>query len=504
MKSSNSIVNGVNPTLEMNKARGQKLGRLAALLGLTLVAGCTISPNYQRPTPLGENPIPATFGDPAIANSTAWKTAQPAAGLPRGNWWELYGDPELNRLESLTASENQQLAVALANFTQARAAAKISEADVFPQATGAATATRQRTSANTTAKTSNTFNTFNLTANASWEVDLWGRVHQEIAGAQARLTASADDLESLRLSLQAEVAIDYFTLRALDAQAELLDKTIASYQQALEVTTNRRNNGVASELDVSQAETQLKSAQAQVPVLDLQRGQLRHALAVLCGQVATSFAVAPSTAEATNPPEIPIAIPSELLESRPDIAAAERRMAAANADIGLAKAAYYPKVQLIGTAGLESISTSNLFDLPSRLWALGPSLQVPIFNGGKNQAQLNASKAAYDGTVATYRQTVLAAFQEVEDQLATQLLLSRQLDEEEAALKAAQHTLDISTNRYQAGVGQYLDVISAQATQLTHRQRTVQLGWQRLSASVSLIKSLGSGWNNADKTPKNN
>jgi NodT family efflux transporter outer membrane factor (OMF) lipoprotein len=294
--------------------------------------------------------------------------------------------------------------------------------------------------------------------------------------------------------VQAEVAGDYFTLRALGAQSDLLLQSSVAYKRALEMTQNRHKAGIASDLDVAQAETQLKSAQAQIPAVDLQRAQLRHALAVLCGQVATTFALAPNTAASTNLPTTPVAVPSEWLESRPDIAAAERRMAAANANIGVAKAAFYPRVLLNGSGGFESVNAGDLFAWPSHVWAIGPTLQLPIFTGGRNRAQLASARAAYDGTVAAYRQTVLTAFQDVEDQLAAQRLLALELNEETAALASAQRTLDISNNRYKAGVEQYLDVIVAQSVQLAHKQNVVQLNGQKLAASVSLIKALGAGW----------
>jgi NodT family efflux transporter outer membrane factor (OMF) lipoprotein len=446
--------------------------------------------------------MPAAFGDTAITNAGDWKTAEPSAHLSRGAWWKIYTDAELNRLETLAASNNQQIAVALANFEQARAAAKVARADFFPQINASPSATRQRTSANAspaTAGKSSTFNTFNVSADASWELDLWGRIRRNVEGARATFTASADDLESAKLSVRAEVASDYFTLRALDAQSDLLNQTAVAYQHALELTQNRHKAGIASDLDVAQAETQLKSAKAQIPAVDLQRAQLRHALAVLCGQVATTFALTPDTVASTNLPAIPVAVPSEWLERRPDISAAERRMAAANANIGVARAAFYPRVLLNGSGGFESISASDVFAWPSHLWAIGPTLQLPIFTGGRNRAQLASARAAYDGTVATYRQTVLTAFQDVEDQLAAQRLLAQQLDEETAALASAERTLIISNNRYKAGVEQYLDVIVAQATELTHKQNAVQLNGQKLTASVSLIKALGAGWNTDNK-----
>jgi len=487
MKNTTSITNG------------QYQLTLLAVLASIRLTGCAVGPDYQRPPALPANPMPAAFGAAAITNLGNWKTAEPSAHRPRGHWWELYDDAELNRLEGIAATNNQQIAVALANFEQAHAAVSATTADFFPQLSTSPSATRQRTSANASPTSaasgkSVTYNSFNVSADASWELDLWGRIRRQVESARATYAASADDLESAKLSVQAAVAADYFTLRALDAQADVFIQTAAAYRHALELTQHRHQAGIASELDVAQAETQLKSAQAQIPAVDLQRAQLRHALAVLCGQVATTFALTPTAVAASNLPAIPVTVPSEWLESRPDISAAERRVAAANANLGVAKAAFYPKVLLNGSGGFDSVSASDLFTWPSHLWAIGPTLQLPIFTGGRNRAQLASARAAYDATVATYRQTVLAAFQDVEDQLAAQSLLTKQLDEETAALSSAQRTLDISNNRYKAGVEQYLDVIVAQSVQLSHKQNVVQLKGQKLAASVALIKAMGAGW----------
>jgi NodT family efflux transporter outer membrane factor (OMF) lipoprotein len=443
--------------------------------------------------------VPAKFGDISITNAGEWKTAEPAAQLPRGAWWNIYADAELNRLETLSASNNQQVAVAVANFDQARAAVKEAQANFFPQISANPSATRQRTSANASSggnnSSSRTFNTFNVSADASWELDFFGRIRRQTESARAQFNASADDLESLKLTVQAEVAMDYFTLRALDARSASLQQTAVAYAHALELTQNRKKSGVADELDVAQAETLLKNTRAQIPAMDLQRAQTRHALAVLCGQPATTFALTAETTGSTHLPAIPLSVPSEWLESRPDISAAERRMAAANANVGVAKAAFYPRILLNGSGGFLSISASTLFNSPSQLWAVGPTLQLPLFTGGANRAQLASAKAAYNGAVATYRQTVLTAFQDVEDQLAAQYYLASQLDEEVAALTSARRALDIANNRYKAGVEQYLDVIVVQTSELTHEQTVIQLRGQRLAASVSLIKALGAGRN---------
>ncbi len=495
---------------QAGQTRADATGRarliFAALSFGVLASGCAVGPDYHRPSALGNEALPAVFGETAVTNAGAWKTASPAAGWPRGAWWEVFHDDELNRLETLATTNNQEIAVAAANLAQARAAVGVARADYLPQVSGPVSATRQSLSAHASPTSASagrhiTFSQFNLAADASWELDLWGRIRRAVEGARARFAASADDLESAKLSLQAEVAMDYFVLRSLDVQSALLSETTEAYRRALELTQNRHRSGIATDLDVAQAETQLKSAQAQIPAVDLQRAQTRHALAVLSGQAAGTFALTPDTAAATNVPAVPLSVPSEWLEHRPDVTAAERRMAAANADVGMAKAAFYPRVLLNGSGGFESISASTWFTWPSRLWAVGPTLEWPLFTGGRNRAQLAAARAAYEAAVAAYRQTVLAAFQDVEDQLAAQVLLAKQLEEERAALGAAHRALDLSNNRYKAGVEQYLDVIVAQAAVLNHEQSVAQLSGQRLAASVALIKAMGAGWT-AEGTPK--
>ncbi len=479
--------------------------RTFPLLAL-LLAGCAVGPNYHQPAALGTNTMPAAFAGAASTNLGEWKLAQPSAHLPRGSWWELFGDPELNRLESLATASNQQLAAALANFQQARALVNVARADFFPQLAANPSYARQRVSAGESRGAASsskgfTFNTFSVPLDATWELDLWGRVRREVEGARARLTASADDLESSKLAIQAEVAIDYFTLRSLDAQEQVLRETVATYRRSLQLTQDRRKAGIATELDVSQAQTQLATAEAQIPAVQLQRANTLHALAVLCGQAPPAFQVS-GDQDALDVarkafdagPGIPVAVPSELLEHRPDIAAAERRMASANADVGLAYAAFFPRVTLNASGGFLSVDANSVFNWQNRAWSFGPALSLPLFTGGRNRAQLASARAAYDTAVADYRQTVLSAFQDVEDQLAAQRLLTRQLEAETAALKSAHRTLDISMIRYKGGVITYLEVAIAQSSELAHRQTVVQLSGQRLAAGVSLIKALGGGW----------
>ena len=479
--------------------------RLLPLLAL-LLPGCAVGPNYHQPAALGTNAMPPAFTGAASTNTALWQPAQPAAQLPRGSWWEMFGDAELNHLETLATTNNQQLAAALANFQQARALVKVARADFFPQLSADPSLTRQRISANQSAGAAAssrgfTFDTFSVPLDASWELDLWGRVRREVEGARATLAASADDLESSKLAIQAEVAADYFSLRSLDAQDQLLQETVVAYRRSLELTENRRNGGIATDLDVSQAQTQLATTQAQIPAVQLQRATFLHALAVLCGEPAPAFSVnatrgalAAARQALVAGPAIPLSVPSALLEHRPDIAGAERSVAAANANVGLAYAAFYPRVVINGLAGFQSVDASTLFKWDSRVWSVGPSLTLPLFTGGRNRAQLAAARAAYDATVANYRQTVLSAFQDVEDQLSAQHLLARQLEAENEALKSARRTLDISMDKYKGGVITYLDVVVAQSAALSLEQTVVQLNAQRLSASVSLIKALGAGW----------
>ena len=466
-----------------------------------LVTGCAVGPDYQRPAALASAAMPAAYAGTGSSKPGKWKPAQPSAHLSRGAWWQLYNDAELNRLESLAGSNNQQLATAYANFQQARALVNVARADAFPQFATAPGITRQQTNGSLSGGNGTTLNSFSIPLDASWELDLWGRVRRQVEAAHANLTASADDLQSAKLAVQAEVAIDYITLRALEAQKNLLEETGKTYQRSLELTQDRRAGGIATDYDVSLAETQLKSTEAQVPAVTLQRAKLMHALATLCGQPATNFSVKPATASPPSTPAIPAGVPSELLERRPDVAAAERRMAAANATVGVANAAFYPRVTLSGSGGIQATAASRLFNGSSRLWSVGPALNLPVFTGGRNTANLAAARASYEATVANYRQTVLGAFQDVEDQLAAQHLLAQQLAAESAALKSARRTLEISNTRYQGGVLTYLDVATAQSAALAHEMTVVQLSANRVAASVALIKALGAGWHAAGNNP---
>ena len=491
-------LNGVEVPSSPRAALGPGMFLIACLTGAIAISGCKVGPDYARPEPLGTNATPAGFSGAPATNETAWKPAEPSAHLPRGAWWDLFSDPELQRLEALSMAQNQQLAGALARLDEARAAFSLARADLFPQVSLNPSYVRQRTSANEpsnghAAGISPTYNTFLLQLQAGWEVDLWGRIRRQAESSQARLTASEADLETVKLALQAELATDYFALRSLDSEYDLLQRTTDAYRKSLQLTLNRRKGGVASDLDVAQAQTQLETANATLPAIRLQRLSLVHAVATLCGQPATGFGLPPMTNQAVLP-RVPVGVPSELLERRPDIATAEQLVAAANAQIGVAVGAFYPRVTFNGLAGLQSVDASTWFNWPSRFWAFGPSLDLPLFTGGRNRAQLAFAKAAYRETVANYRQTVLTAFQEVEDQLATQTLLKAQVEAQTAALLAAQHNLEIANNRYRAGLITYLEVAIAQSSALNIERTVVQLQGQKLIAAVGLVKALGGGW----------
>ncbi|MBI5821023.1 MAG: efflux transporter outer membrane subunit [Verrucomicrobia bacterium] len=469
-----------------------KLRPLAISMTCALLAGCAVGPDYERPAALKSQPLPKSFaGD--------WKTAQPAAHLPRGAWWEVFKDAELNRLESAAMSANESLAASVARFNQARALVDIARSDFFPQLSFNGSATRERTSKNEPssgkpAGQAYNFNTFTVPLEMSWEPDLWGRIRRRTEAASARLSASADDVEAVRLAIQGAVAADYFALRTFDAELALVADTVETFRRSLELTRNRRKGGVASDLDVSEAETQLRTAEGQLPALQLQRAKLGHALATLCGQPAMTFTTPANPTQLLAPPAVPPTLPSELLERRPDIAATERQMAAANADVGVAQCAFFPRLVFDGLAGFQSINAGTVFNWPSRVWAVGPTLELPIFTGGRNTAQLAAARAAYDETVANYRQTVLTAFQEIEDQLAAQQLLVKLLDAETAALAAASRTQEIANNRYRAGLVTYLEVATAQSAAFDRNRAVVRIQGERCVATVGLIKALGGGW----------
>jgi multidrug efflux system outer membrane protein len=476
--------------------------RLSTLAAALALAGCAVGPDYHRPAPLPAQATPKSFATDGT-NAVAWKVAQPSANQPRGAWWRIFGDAELSRLESLALTNNQNIAAAVSRLEEARQLTAAARSEFYPQLNAGGTpggdASRQRTSVNQPlagqpAGVSHTYDTFTAPIYLGWELDLWGRVRRQTEAARERFTASADDLESARLEVAAGVAADYFALRTLDDEFALITNTIEAYRRSLELTQNRRRGGIVSDLDVAQAAAQLHSAEVRLPDLRLRRAQTLHALAVLCGESPVNFTAAASRETAAAIPQIPLGLPSELLEHRPDIAAAERRMAAANADVGVAKSAFFPAIKFNGVAGLQSVSAGSLFDWPSRFWSVGPNIDLPLFTGGLNTASLARSRAAYNESVATYRQMVLGAFGEVQDSLAAQSWLADESDAENQAVEAARRALDLANNRYRAGLITYLDVATAQTAALNEERNAVELQGARLTACVNFVKALGGGW----------
>jgi multidrug efflux system outer membrane protein len=468
--------------------------RWLALLTLALLTGCAVGPSYERPPAV--TAMPASYA----GATNHWKIAAPQAHLPKGRWWEIFDDAELNRLTAQAAESNQELKAAVARFTQARAAADVARSGLFPRIDAGFAAIRQRDSANRplsntgqAAGQGNTYNNFALPFDLSYELDLWGRVRRQVESAKASVQANAADLENVRLAIAAEVAVDYFTSRALDAEKTALAASIEAYRRSLELTRNRRAGGLVPDLDVAQAETVLNAAEAQLPAITLARTQFEHALAALTGQPAPNFRLVEAPLD-REPATIPAELPSALLERRPDIAAAERRMAAANAGIGIAKAAFFPVIRFNGLAGFQSLDAGTLFDWPSRFWAVGPSLSLPLFEGGQRRANLRASEAGYEEAVARYRETVLTAFAEVEDNLAAQRLLANEHEHEIVALQSARKQLEIANNRFRSGLVTYLEVATAQNVALEHERTIARLRGQQFAAAIRLIKSLGGDW----------
>ena len=460
-------------------------------LGLTALTGCAVGPRYSRP---------ATAAPPEYKELLPnWKTAQPNDQLAKGKWWELFQDSQLNTIEEQISVSSQTLKSVQAQFDQARALVRLNRSAQYPYVTSGMTATRNHQSMNRPSgrlAPTNTYTDLQLPVDASYEADVWGRVRRTVGAARANAQASAADVETVSLSLHAELATDYFQLRALDAEEQLLNSTVAAYEKALELTQSRYSGGVASQVDVAQAQTQLETTRAQAIDLGVQRAQLEHAIAVLIGQPAPAFSLPASPLNVT-PPVVPVGVPSDLLERRPDVAGNERRMAAANEQIGIAKAAYYPTIALSATGGFEGSSITNWFNGPGGFIAAGASALGTVFDAGRRRAQTEAARAAYDQAVANYRETVLGAFQEVEDNLAALRLLEEEARKQDVAVAAAEHSLTLSTNRYKGGVATYLEVITAQSTALADQRAAVEMAGRRMTASVGLIKALGGGWNSA-------
>jgi NodT family efflux transporter outer membrane factor (OMF) lipoprotein len=462
-----------------------------ALLAALFCSGCApIGPQYQRPMA----PAPSALKE--MSGNDQWKMATPSDDLPKGKWWEIFGDPQLNGLEELVSVNNQNLKQAEAQFLQARALVAGSHANYYPTIGTTPAITQASLGPNATRSIAENYVSYSLPASVTWEPDLWGRVRLSVANAASNAQVSAADLENLRLSEQALLATDYFSLAASDMQQTVLLDTINSYQQNLKLTTDRFNGGVASRSDITLAQTQLSGAQAQNTDLRVLRAQYEHAIAVLTGQPPASLDIGASKIGSPPPPipAIPMAVPSQLLERRPDIAASERQVAAANANVGLAMAAYYPTLTLSANPGLLAYSLASLFRYASHSWSAGPALSETLVDFGRRKATLVGAQAAYDATVAAYRQTVLGAFQEVEDDLASLRYLAEEAGQQQEAVTASQQSLDLELARYKAGTDSYLNVITTQIILLSDQQTAVTILQRRMSSAVDLVKALGGGW----------
>jgi len=453
--------------------------------------GCTVGPKYQRPAA----PVP-----PAYKEVGNWKQAQPNEQSLGGNWWEIFQDPQLNALEAQVSVSNQNLKAAEAQYTQARAVVRYNRAAYFPTIDGGATATRNRISNHRPASVvanGITYNDFQIPLQLSYEVDVWGRVRRTVESYREQAQASGADLATVNLSMHAQLALDYFQARTLDAEEQLLNSTVNQYEQALALIQSRFAGGIASDLEVQQAETQLETTRAQAIDVGVARAQYEHAVAILIGKPPADFSL-PALPLTATPPPIPAGLPSELLERRPDIAAAERRMASANAQIGVAKAAYYPTISLGVTGGFESGVITTLISGPSILWSAGGSAVMPLFDAGRRRANVDQAIAAYDQTVANYRETVLTGFQQVEDNVAALRILENEARVQERAVVAAQKYLELAITRYKGGVTSYLEVTTAQSAALTDELAAVNILGRRMVDAVTLVQALGGGWNSSE------
>jgi NodT family efflux transporter outer membrane factor (OMF) lipoprotein len=462
-----------------------------------LLSGCMVGPKYVR---LAAPQTPSFKELSDRREGDGWKVAHPEDTLFRGKWWELYGDKELNELEEQVDSSNQTLKIADANFQQARAAIRFSRASEAPTIGTAPSISTVRDSAHQpyfpASEANNGTGDFTLPFDLSYEIDLWGRVRRTVTASREEAQASAADLETARLSLHAEVAIDYFEVRSADAQERLLEETVNAYSEALDLTKNRFEGGAAPKSDVAQAQTQLDGARVQATDIMVQRAQYEHALAILIGKPPAAFDLPPVPLNLKSPtlPSIPVALPAQLLERRPDIAAAERRMAAANEQIGIARAAYYPTLNLAAVAGLEGSSLLNWFSWPSRFWAVGPGLSETLFDAGRRRATTESAKAVYDGAIANYRQTVLTSFQQVEDNIVVLRVLQTESAQQHDTTEAAEDALRLFQNRYAGGVDTYLQVVTSQTTALANERNDIDITRRQFEANVLLIKALGGGW----------
>jgi NodT family efflux transporter outer membrane factor (OMF) lipoprotein len=478
-----------------------------AIAAILLLAGCNVGPRYVRP-PVDSPPAYKEAPQQAAQGAESWRATQPRDGTKRGEWWKAFNDPQLNELEEKASSSSQEIAAAVDSFLAARALIREARSQYFPTVTTNPSILNSRpspaqfggvragSSSVGVGLTVKSYTAYSLPFDASWEPDFWGHVRNTVRANIYAAQASAADLENVRLTVQAELAVDYCELRAQDSLKEILDSTVLAYQDALNLTRAQYKAGLGNDEAVAQAESQLTSTQAQDTNLGILRAQYEHAISVLIGQPASSFSLPPK-ALAGNPPAIPVGIPSELLERRPDIANAERSMAQANAEIGVARAAYFPTILLSASGGFGNSSASDWLTWPSRFWSVGPSLAETIVDAGLRKAAVQQYRAMYDQTVANYQQTVLTAFQQVEDNLASLRILAQDIEQQDAAVQAATRNLHEADTRYKAGLDPYLNVITAQTALLADQQTAVNFRMQQMVAAVQLVKALGGGWNSS-------
>ncbi|HZW91941.1 MAG TPA: efflux transporter outer membrane subunit [Candidatus Eremiobacteraceae bacterium] len=478
-----------------------KRSALSSLIALlALAAGCTVGPRYSRPAPAASPPD-------AWKTQPPWQQAAPKDSIPKGAWWQVYNDPTLNAYEQQLLQANQSLVAARDRLIQARSLARVATADFFPQLSADPSAVRERGSGNRPLNGSAptifngvaqsvppyTQSVYTIPFNINYEADLFGRVRRNVEAANASLQSTAADLQNVQLVLTAELAADYFSLRELDAEFHVVQESVGYQRKGLDLVNDRHNGGIANGLEVAQQATVLDSTISQLALVQQSRAQYEHAIAVLVGQAAASFSV-PAVPLNATPPPVPLGVPSDVLERRPDISTAERQMAYQNAQVGIARTAFYPHITLNGSGGWQSTDITQLLNAPSLFWSLGADALEPILQGGRNRANLAAARAAYDQSVANYRQSVLTAFQEVEDGISNLSTLSQALSTQGAAVEDARRALEIANNRYVGGVTAYLDVITAQTTLLTSERLETQLLGQQMVSSVYLVKALGGGW----------
>jgi NodT family efflux transporter outer membrane factor (OMF) lipoprotein len=466
-------------------------GAMAATLALAL-SGCTIGPKYVKPSA----PAPTAYKEVG----DEWKVAAPSDAVAKGSWWEVYQDTQLNALEDQLTAANQSLKAAEDQFAEARAAVRAVRAEYYPNVSvspQAAGVSQSENKANFNRLVEGrTYSDYQIPFDVAYEPDLWGRVRQTVASSRAQAQSSAADAANVALSMHAELALDYFDLRAMDSQKKLLDSTVAAYTEALNLTQSRYNGGLASGVDVAQAQTQLETTRAQDQDVEVQRSADEHAIAALIGKPASDFQIDPLPL-AAPPPVIPPGLPSELLERRPDVASFERLVASQNAQIGVAQTAFFPNVLIQGSGGFESASITTLLQGPSAFWSLAGSAAETLFDGGARRAAVQEARANYDVSVDNYRQTVLTAVQEVEDNLAALRILETEANTQDGAVAAAQHSLALSESRYRGGVANYLEVTTAQSAALADERAAVDILARRMADSVLLIKALGGGWTTA-------